>query len=149
MDRMLSLAWEGPLACVWRIMDRKPGGRARGRRVLQSISGCIGDVSCDYAGVIRLEVLVFMGSRLCREAAVPGKLHLPACASSGPAHRASSVAVPSCVHFKERLGSMRRVHSLTHQRIKSRTFQLTDAQILKAHPSPNPSRHPSPRRAWR
>ena len=28
-----------------------------------------------------------------------------ACASSGPAHRASSVAVPSVAHFHERLGS--------------------------------------------
>jgi hypothetical protein len=73
----------------------------------------------------------------------------PVCASSGPAHRASSVAFPSCVHVYERLGSMRRVHSLTHQRIKTRTFQLINAQISKARPYPNPSRHPSPRRAWR
>ena len=105
MDRMLSLVWERALACVWRIIDRKSGRRSRGGRVLLSISGCIVGVPCDCAHVIRLEVLLSMGSRLCRESAVPGKLHLPACASSGPAHRASSVAVPSCAHFSERLGS--------------------------------------------
>ena len=51
------------------------------------------------------------------------------------------VAVPSVAHVCERLGSMRRGQSLTHQRIKTRTFHLINAQTLKAHPYPNPSRH--------
>jgi hypothetical protein len=65
----------------------------------------------------------------------------PACASSGLSRQASLVDTPSVAHFYERLGSMRRDHSLTHQRIKTRNFQLINAQILKAHPYPNPSRH--------
>ena len=55
MNRMLSLIWEGPLTCVWRIIDRKSGRRPRGRSVLLNISGCIRGVSCDCAEVIRLE----------------------------------------------------------------------------------------------
>ena len=108
-----------------------------------------GCVSGDYAQVIRLEVLFSMGSRRCRGFAVPVRLCLPAWAWSGFVHRASSVAAPSVAHFDERLGSMRRDHSLTHPRIKTRSFQLINAQILKAHSYPNPSQHPSPRRAWR
>jgi hypothetical protein len=73
----------------------------------------------------------------------------PVCASSGPAHRASSIAFPSCAHVYERLGSMRRVHSLTHQRIKTKNFHLINAQILEAHSSPNPSRHMRTRLARR
>jgi hypothetical protein len=63
-----------------------------------------------------------------RECAVPTRLRLSAWATSGPTHRASSIAVPSVAHVCERLGSMRRVHSLTHQRplgifdIKTRNF---------------------------
>jgi hypothetical protein len=59
------------------------------------------------------------------------------------------IAQSSLAHFCERLGSMKRDHSLTHQRIKTRNFQLINAQILKVHPQTNPSRHPSPRRASR
>jgi hypothetical protein len=103
----------------------------------------------DCAQVIRLEMLFSMGFRRCRKSAVPVRLCLPAWATSVPAHRASSIAVPSVAHFFERLGSMQRVRSLTHQRIKTRTFHLINAPVLKAHPYPNPSRHPSPRRAWR
>jgi hypothetical protein len=85
MDRMseipgmLSLVWKGPLAGVWRIIDRKFRRRPQGRNVLLSISGCIACVSCDSAGVIRLEVLFSMGSRLCRGFAIPGKWHLYPC----------------------------------------------------------------------
>jgi hypothetical protein len=75
-----------------------------------------------------------------RESAVPARLRLSACATSGPAHRASSIAVPSVAHFYERLGSMRRVHSLTHQRMITRNFQLIIVQTSKGHPIPNPSR---------
>jgi hypothetical protein len=129
------------VACVGGDFDRKFGRRPRDRNVLLSISGCIGCVSCDSAEVIRLEMLFSMGYRRCRECAVPARLRLSACSTSVPAHRASSIAVPDFAHFYERLGSMRRVHSLTHQRIKTRNFQLINAQILKAHPHPNPSRH--------
>jgi hypothetical protein len=62
----LSLAWEGPLAGVWRTIDRKFGRRPRDCNILLSISGCIVCVSSDSAEVIRLEVLFFMGSRRCR-----------------------------------------------------------------------------------
>ena len=67
--------------CVGRNLDRKSGRRARDRRVLLSISGCIVGMSCDCAHVIRLEVLFSMGSRRCCE-----------------------FAVPSVAHFKEQLG---------------------------------------------
>ena len=63
-----------------------------------------GSVSSDCARVVRLEVLFLMGSRRFRGFAVPARLRLSAWASSGPAHRASSVAVPSFAHFLKRLG---------------------------------------------
>jgi hypothetical protein len=85
-----------------------------------------------------------MGSRLGQRFAVPARLRLSACATSGPAHRASSIAVPSVAHVCERLGSMRRVHSLTHQRMITRNFQLIIVQTSKGHPIPNPSRHMRP-----
>jgi hypothetical protein len=127
--------------------DRKVRRRSRGREGWVDLCGCVRGVSCGCAQVIRLEMLFSMGCRrergVCpiRECAVPARLRLSACATSGPAHRASSIEVPSVAHFFERLGSMRRVHSLTHQRVKIRTFRLNNAQILKAHPHPNPSRH--------
>jgi hypothetical protein len=142
----LSLAWEGPLAGVWRRIDRKFRRRPRDRKDLFSSVVCALSVSCDCAEVNRLEVPFSTGSRRCRGFAVPVRLCLPVWAWSGPAHRASSVAVPSVAHVCERLGSMRRDHSLTHQRplgifdIKTRTFHLINTQILRAHPYQNPSR---------
>jgi hypothetical protein len=120
--RFVTLAWEGPLAGVWRAIDRKFRRRPRGRNILLSISGCIVCVSCDSAEVNRLEMLFSMGCRrergVCpiRECAVPARLRLSACATSGPAHRARSIAVPSVAHVCERFGSVQRDHSLTHQR---------------------------------
>jgi hypothetical protein len=82
MDRMLSLVWEGPLPGVWKRIYRKAGRRPRGRLAPWRSSGLI-RVRIGYcAQVIRLEVQFFMGSRRCRGFAVPGKRHLPACATS-------------------------------------------------------------------
>jgi hypothetical protein len=137
-------------ACVGGDFHRKFGRRSRGREDPGYSFRCIQvRMLIHCAQVIRLEVLFPMGSRRCRESAVSDRLRLSACATSVPAHRASSIAAPSCVHVCERLGLTRRDHSLTHQRIIIRTFHLINAQILRAHPYPNPSRHPSPRRAWR
>jgi hypothetical protein len=98
----LSLAWEGLLAGVWRQL-RKFRRRPRDRKGLfSSVVGAL-SVSCDCAEVNRLEVLFLMGSRLGRKFAIPVRLCLPVWAWSGPAHRASSVAVPSVAHCFERL----------------------------------------------
>jgi hypothetical protein len=105
---------------------------------------------------IRLSGLMLFGWKCCFLWALAGGVGSPfqvprgpSCASPGPAHRASSIAVPDFAHFYERLGFTQRDHSLTHQRIRTRNFHLINAQILKAHPYPNPSRHPNPRRAGR
>jgi hypothetical protein len=107
-------------ACVGGNLDRKSGRRA--------------DPACSPCCVrlrILLTVLRLFGWKCCLLWALAGVVSSPfqvprgpACASSGPAHRASSVAVPSVAHICERLGSMRRDHLLTHQRIKTRTFQF-------------------------
>jgi hypothetical protein len=133
--RFVTLAWEGPLAGVWRTIDRKFRRRSRSVKILGIRPLVFGCVSGGCAQVIRLEVLFSMGSRrergICpiRECAVPARLRLSACATSVPVHRASSVAAPSYAHVFERLGSMRRDHSLTHQRIKTRHFHLINAPI--------------------
>jgi hypothetical protein len=141
-------------ACVGGDFDRKFGRRPRDRKGLFSSVVCALSVSCDSAEVIRLEMLFSMGCfrerGVCpiREYAVPARLlRLSAWATPVPAHRASSIAVPDFAHLYERLGSMRRDHSPTHQRplgtfdIRTRNFHLINAPILKAHPYPNPSRH--------
>jgi hypothetical protein len=79
IPRGLSLAWEGPLAGVWRTIDRKFRRRLRDREGLFSLFICAVYVSSDCAQVIRLEVLFLMGSRQCRGFAVPGKWHLNSC----------------------------------------------------------------------
>jgi hypothetical protein len=99
----LSLAWEGPLAGVWRIIDRKFRRRPRDRKGLFNSFVCALYVSRDRAEVIRLEMLSSMGYRRCRESAVPARLRLSACATSVPVHRASSIAVPDFAHLYERI----------------------------------------------
>jgi hypothetical protein len=121
----VTLAWEGIL--TGSLEGVREG--ARTRSICFLVFGC---VSGGCAQVIRLEVLFSMGSRrergICpiRECAVPARLRLSACATSVPVHRASSIAVPDFAHFFERLGSMRRDHSLTHQR----TLGIFDLQIF-------------------
>jgi hypothetical protein len=58
---------------------RSLGERSRGRKDLFSSFICAFYVSCDRAEVNRLEVLVLMGSRLCRESAVPGPFGTSVC----------------------------------------------------------------------
>jgi len=105
--------------------------------------------------VNRMEEPVFRGSRqdhrvgLGRGSAVPVKLRLPACASSGPALQARLIAVPSSpTSMNGSVVSLRAVRK-KRQLIKTRNFHPLDLRtgnnLLTAEPS-----HPArPRKAPR
>jgi hypothetical protein len=151
MDRIskipwgISLFWEGPLACVWRIIDRKSGRRSQGCADPEYSVPCIrvriGWLCSGYS--VGSAVFYGLSPRIVGSSFQASAL---ACVCFVRARSPSKLGrVPSCAHFYERLGSTRRDHSLTHQRIKTRNFHLINVQTVKALQLADPSGHPSPR----